>query len=1034
MASTTQISECLAATLSSNANERISAELKLIEYFSQPGTSLALSELIVSSNVDMPLRQSASIVLRKYVRERWSPFFQGFKGAAPPPEIKTQVRQAVFQGLSDPNRKIRSLCAHTLTSIANSDWPDEYPELLNDLISLLSSGSPDSVHGAMQVFTEFIKADLTEDQILPVLRDLLPSLLSILGATEQHLPLTRARTISVFRQCTISLFMVKDQYPQAVKEAIASVLPVWLEAFKVLLNMDPQLDANSSNWDGLAIRIQIFKTLETIHTSFPRALVPYFDDLLSASIAHLNLLYPTFDQYYLTSSEPIPPSSEDEPVHLSHLISSILDFMATVIRGGKAKQWFTSEHSTALIAAVFNYAQMTDEDEDTWGSNANTFVAQEDDETQDYSVRVAGFDLLGAIIDRATVQTIATFHTVIQQVIQSSDQARNGGKEDWWRPLEAGLAAIGSQAESIQDCLEDEEDSERPKPIDIENLLRDVIPLVLGLSDFPFLQGRGFVFASQYAKLLPIQLAGQYIDAAVQVIESNEGSIPVKISAVRAVHNFCNGTDDAALTPFMSRIAKDMGPFLLHTSEDTLSLVLETLSVIVGVDGGKWMTPELADSLVLAILEVWAKNNKDPILLSIFPDILESLASASAPAIYEVVVKQALPSLCNSISSASIDESWITSSAIDLVNSLINGSKNGLGDGFFALLAPHLFKCLGEADDRDVLQNGIICLTLIVRKDCKQLLSWSDNNGRSGLDYVLTLVAKVLQGEDESAGLTIGDLIIHLLRRAGDAVLPVLPDLLQAMVNRMVTAKTASFVQSLVIPFAFLITHQRDTVLSLLETTNTQGRSGLEVLIHTWCENAETFQGFWPSRISTMALSQLFVCERPSLLNLMVKGDLIVKPETKNVIMTRSRTRTTPTEFTSIAFPVKALKILIHDLQSSGESATFAASGGNLPDADDDEGDEDWSDQGDGGKRDADLQYLSDLIGPKGLAFDNDDIFEDNDDEDLKTDPISQMDMQEHLTSFLRECASRNTSNFSVLVEQLTAEEMAVVQVVVSQQ
>ena len=36
----------------------------------------------------------------------------------------------------------------------------------------------------MQVFTEFIKADLTEDQILPVLRDLLPVLLGILGSTE----------------------------------------------------------------------------------------------------------------------------------------------------------------------------------------------------------------------------------------------------------------------------------------------------------------------------------------------------------------------------------------------------------------------------------------------------------------------------------------------------------------------------------------------------------------------------------------------------------------------------------------------------------------------------------------------------------------------------------------------------------------------------------------------------------------------------------------------------------------------------------
>jgi len=36
----------------------------------------------------------------------------------------------------------------------------------------------------MQVFTEFIKSDLTEDQILPVLRQLLPVLLTILGSTE----------------------------------------------------------------------------------------------------------------------------------------------------------------------------------------------------------------------------------------------------------------------------------------------------------------------------------------------------------------------------------------------------------------------------------------------------------------------------------------------------------------------------------------------------------------------------------------------------------------------------------------------------------------------------------------------------------------------------------------------------------------------------------------------------------------------------------------------------------------------------------
>jgi importin-9 len=158
------------------------------------------------------------------------------------------------------------------------------------------------------------------------------------------------------------------------------------------------------------------------------------------------------------------------------------------------------------------------------------------------------------------------------------------------------------------------------------------------------------------------------------------------------------------------------------TSDDTLSLVLETLSVVVQVDKGSWITTELANSLVLAVLEVWNNNNKgvtrcivlegwfiyyssDPIFLSILTDILESLASSPANGVYETVVKQALPPLSNAIANAKPEESWIAGSGIELVSSLIRGSPpSGLGEGFFALLAPNLFKCLTEAEDRDILQ------------------------------------------------------------------------------------------------------------------------------------------------------------------------------------------------------------------------------------------------------------------------------------------------------------------------------------------
>jgi len=53
--------------------------------------------------------------------------------------------------------------------------------------------------------------------------------------------------------------MVKDQHPQAAKEAAENVLPTWLDAFKVLLDLDPQQDILGDHWDGLEIRIQIFR-------------------------------------------------------------------------------------------------------------------------------------------------------------------------------------------------------------------------------------------------------------------------------------------------------------------------------------------------------------------------------------------------------------------------------------------------------------------------------------------------------------------------------------------------------------------------------------------------------------------------------------------------------------------------------------------------------------------------------------------------------------------------------------------------------
>ena len=95
----------------------------------------------------------------------------------------------------------------------------------------------------------------------------------------------------------------------------------------------------------------------------------------------------------------------------------------------------------------------------------------------------------------------------------------------------------------------------------------------------------------------------------------------------------------------------------------------------------------------------------DPIFLSILNDVLYSIASAKVPGVYETIVKQALPRLTASIGNANANESWVASSALELLGSITRGAPEaGLGEGFFATIAPCVFDCLKVAEDRDVLQ------------------------------------------------------------------------------------------------------------------------------------------------------------------------------------------------------------------------------------------------------------------------------------------------------------------------------------------
>ncbi|GAA5946175.1 hypothetical protein JCM3765_000143 [Sporobolomyces pararoseus] len=1054
---TNQLVQLLQATLDPNPNTRVQAELSLAEASRSSETALGLARIATEQQVEVHLRQSASFALKKYVKEHWSPFFPQFKGpTATSPEIKSQVREVVFGGLSDPVRKIRLACANIVSSVAQPDWPDDWPTLMDQLLALVRSSSIDAVEGGMRVLSDFVSISLTEDQLLPIARDMLPTLLTILGSPQTYGPSTRARAILIFRQCVMTLFTVKDEHPAAVKAAIGEILPQWLDAFRQLLQVDVAGELTEGNWEGIAVRIAIFNALEIILNSFPSTLKSSLPLFVSLSSSHLSSLLPIYDAAYLSNSSDFSvPSAgsgdedSDISMDLGTFIATILDFIAQAARRKTVRSLFAENNKPTaglveFLKQAIEFSKMTTDDEDTWASDPNAFVADEDDEMVSQNVRSAALDMSIAFIETFSSSGLIALQTAFESVAAQSEQLRSQSNEDWWKGLESALAVVGGISEDLIEHVQDRAEEGKPSKFNLERVFEGIVMNSLTASSVQFLQGRAFVFSSQYSEALPPQLAKQYIDAAIQVLDSAEAGIPVKVSAVRALTNFFRHLK-ASVDPSQAAVSvSKLLPLLPQATDNTLVLVLDAIQSCLKAGSTAVDGPTFA-LLIKALLETWFAKPEDPILGSAVSDVFGSLSSSTSPPAQNAILNSALPALASIMTELRTDPLSVrASTAIDIADNIFTHMPAPLLPDSFNKIAENLFEALNSTDDRDVTQSGLNIVTSVIRKDVNQLLNWRSTSGQSGLELVLAQVAKQLEPSDsEAGGLFVGDLVIHLLRKAGPAIGPVLPDLLKAFVTRLATAQTAMFTQSMVLPFAYVIEQQLETALDLLEsiavpptTPGAAPRPALEVLLSAWCDYANDFQGFWNQKLSTLALSKLYAASsRPSLQQLQVKGDLLITAENKNKIMTRARARQNPDQFPPIPFPAKALKLLIHEAQNA------ASQGGDntkqIPDdAESDDGDDEWADEGAefAESNDRDLDFLSEMLSGGGglskymMASGGSDDGEDElDEQDLQDDPIYNLDLRSHLISFFHGAYESDLNSFKLIAERyLTGDEKSV--------
>ncbi|KAG0235968.1 hypothetical protein BGW42_004423 [Actinomortierella wolfii] len=1008
--------QTLTDTLSADANVRQSAEQRIKELQQNPEFPVSLVRLALSHEVNLSQRHSAAVLLKSYVDTQWSEKSSKFTGPEPPAETKAVVRDLILAGLSDPTPRIRSSCAYAISKIAHHDWPESWPNLLDVLVHHLKNGSADEVHGSMRVLAEFVNKDITHVQLPHVAPVLFPELLRILISDSIYSPATRSRCASIFRSAVEMLYTIKDEHPEAIKMYLAPIIGQWNEAFiGVLSKRAESQDAQVAEW---GLKAEIIRCINLSIQGFPKLMSPYLITILSAVWQDLVHLRPRYIQEHVNSETDATgeayQDSDGETIGFESLLFVQFELFQLACRRRKLTQSvFVGEDGKSgimhqLVWNALSYLQMTDDQADSWSSDPNQFIADEDEEGYSFNVRIAAQDLLLTLVENFPKETLHAINEGVKQEATASLQDKANNRVNWWKAQEACLLAIGLVSSDLCKAIKNGAQS----PVDLASWFDHIVLGNFSEHNFPFLQGRSFVFASQFASVLPANLASQYVSAAVESISKSPSAI-VKISALKALNNFNQYLDKQYIAPYQRHILQGVAPLMSVTTEDSLSLVLRTLITASKID--EKTTAEYESLLGPLILETWVKFPADHLISADIMDLFDTLAAS--PHIHPALNARAMPALVNVISTENPDNASI-SSAIDLVKGLLKGASSPLPPHYVDQFFPAVMAVLLTTDDRDILQSGQELLTIAIQKDVAQIANWRDvSSGKTGLDLIIQFIAKLLDpSQTESAALFVGDLIAKLIKKGGDLIAPVIPEILNAVTLRLVDAKLPSFIHPLVMVFAHLCLNQHEVVLNFLSGLNIQGRNGLEIVLAAWLENHADIQGLYNQKVSTVALTKLLTSGDQRVYSIAVKGELIVPVSTR--IVTRSRAKSTPDQFTTTSAPAKIVKLLYADLENKMMEEEEAPEG----DSDFDDGEEDeWEDEDSTSGAHDKFSYLSDLLDSHGLDLDGEE--EEVTDADILADPVYQMDMKAFLLDFFRQCAQQNNPVFVQGVNELNDTE-----------
>uniref|UniRef100_H2ZR06 Importin N-terminal domain-containing protein n=1 Tax=Ciona savignyi TaxID=51511 RepID=H2ZR06_CIOSA len=564
-----KVLNALEATM--NPNLRKEAEAQLDQMHKIAGFSPLLIQLIMSDEVQMAIRQSGAIYLKNMCVQSWHE--RSDKDGTPVTDVfsihendRSVIRTNIVKAIIHAPDIIRSQLTVIIHNIIKHDFPERWPNVVDDINIHLQDESPRSWMGALMALYQLVKTyefkkPEARTPVISAMKHLLPVMLGMF----RNLMEDNSASSALLQKQLLKILYALVQYSLPMELFNEKILDEWVHIMRVIIETPPPPETSEVDelercelpwWKSKKWAVHFLARVFERYGS-PGSVSKEYNEfseffLKRYTVSILQVLLKIFDAY--RNKEYVSP----------RVLQQALHFLDQAVSHAHTWKVMKGAYHDLLKDIIFPLMCFTDEDKETWEDDPHEYIRMKFDIFEDFlSPSSAAQHLLhSAASKRKQVlqKTMGFCYSVLTDTTTSPESSR---KKD------GALHIIGSLADTLL--------KKKMYKDQLELMLRThVIPELS--SEVGFMRARASWVIQHFseAKFKKKENIINVVEALKHLL-LNDGELPVRVEAAMAIQAFLSEQELAEkhCVQYVRPIMQALLQLVHETENDDLTTIVQ---------------------------------------------------------------------------------------------------------------------------------------------------------------------------------------------------------------------------------------------------------------------------------------------------------------------------------------------------------------------------------------------------------------------------------------------------------------------------